>query len=199
MAISLIMLLLLTLIGVTGSQVTGLEEKMAGNMKDRNIAFQAAESALRDGLQDVLGRGTTPRASPISGTTGFWVTCNFDNVADTDDDGLCDRKWNPTSAANIEPTYSNTSISWPAFATMGVNYPAFTLNMTTTPSVPYGRFTGATPIAGVSAQPRYIIEGQNAANLTGNTALANYRITVRAQGSSANTVVWLQAVYAIRQ
>ena len=49
LAISLIMLLLLTLIGVSGSQVTGLEEKMTGNMRDRNLAFQAAESALRDG------------------------------------------------------------------------------------------------------------------------------------------------------
>lgn len=45
--VSLIMLLLLTLIGVTGTQVTSLEEKMASNMRDRNLAFQAAESALQ--------------------------------------------------------------------------------------------------------------------------------------------------------
>ena len=44
--ISLIILLLMTLIGTTGMQVTSLEEKMAGNMRDRNLAFQAAESAL---------------------------------------------------------------------------------------------------------------------------------------------------------
>ncbi|NOU21211.1 MAG: hypothetical protein HOO93_05375, partial [Methyloglobulus sp.] len=37
------------LIGATGSQVTSLEEKMAGNSKDHNLAFQAAESALRAG------------------------------------------------------------------------------------------------------------------------------------------------------
>lgn len=46
--ISLIMLLLLTLIGASGMQSASLEEKMAGNIRDRNIAFQAAESALRD-------------------------------------------------------------------------------------------------------------------------------------------------------
>ena len=46
--VSLIMLLLLTLIGITGSQVTGQEEKMAGNMRDKNLAFQAAESALSE-------------------------------------------------------------------------------------------------------------------------------------------------------
>ncbi|MFK5947321.1 MAG: PilX N-terminal domain-containing pilus assembly protein, partial [Methylococcales bacterium] len=44
LVVSLIMLLLLTLIGITGTQVTSLEEKMAGNARDQNIAFQAAES-----------------------------------------------------------------------------------------------------------------------------------------------------------
>ncbi|MBS3963381.1 MAG: pilus assembly protein [Methylomonas sp.] len=46
LVISLIMLLLLTLIGTAGVQTTTLEEKMAGNQKDRNLALQAAESAL---------------------------------------------------------------------------------------------------------------------------------------------------------
>jgi type IV pilus assembly protein PilX len=49
LVVSLIMLLLLTLIGVTAMQSTSLEEKMAGNMRDRSIAFQAAEAALRQG------------------------------------------------------------------------------------------------------------------------------------------------------
>jgi type IV pilus assembly protein PilX len=49
LVIGLIMLLLMTLIGTTGMQGTLLEEKMAGNMRDRNLAFQSAESALKDG------------------------------------------------------------------------------------------------------------------------------------------------------
>lgn len=49
LAISLIMLLLLTLIGISGMQTTVLEEKMASNSRDQNIAFQAAEAALRAG------------------------------------------------------------------------------------------------------------------------------------------------------
>jgi len=48
LVVSMIMLLLLTLIGITGMQVTGLEEKMAHNSVDKNKAFQAAEAALRD-------------------------------------------------------------------------------------------------------------------------------------------------------
>ena len=51
--VSLIMLLLLTLIGISGTQGTGQQERMAGNMKDRNLAFQAAEAALAEGESEV--------------------------------------------------------------------------------------------------------------------------------------------------
>lgn len=47
--ISLIFLLLLTMIGVTSIQDSTLQERMAGNERDRNLAFQAAEAALREG------------------------------------------------------------------------------------------------------------------------------------------------------
>jgi type IV pilus assembly protein PilX len=46
---SLLILLVMTLIGVTAMQITNLEEKMAGNLRDRNLAFQSAETALRAG------------------------------------------------------------------------------------------------------------------------------------------------------
>ncbi len=57
--VSLIMLLLLTLIGVAGSQVTGLEEKMANNSRDQNLSFQAAEAALRAAEVKVQSKDTT--------------------------------------------------------------------------------------------------------------------------------------------
>ena len=47
LVVSLIFLLVLTVIGVAAMQNTSLEEKMAGNVKDRNLAFQNAESARR--------------------------------------------------------------------------------------------------------------------------------------------------------
>ena len=49
LVVSLFMLLLLSLIGLSGMQSTALEEKMASNSRDQNIAFQAAEAALRAG------------------------------------------------------------------------------------------------------------------------------------------------------
>ena len=45
--ISLIVLLLMTLIGVTSMQNSNLQERMAGNTLEMNRAFQAAEMALR--------------------------------------------------------------------------------------------------------------------------------------------------------
>ena len=49
LVVGLIMVLLITIIGVSAIRGSGLQESMAGNMRDRNIAFQAAESALREG------------------------------------------------------------------------------------------------------------------------------------------------------
>ena len=54
--IGLIFLVLLTLIGVTAMQSTTMEEKMAGNMRERDRAFQGAESALRSAELAVMGQ-----------------------------------------------------------------------------------------------------------------------------------------------
>ena len=45
--ISLMFLIILTLIGVSAANVGILQERMAGNVRDSNIAFQRAEEALR--------------------------------------------------------------------------------------------------------------------------------------------------------
>lgn len=47
--VSLILLLIMTLIGITSMQTTVLEEKMSGNYRNSSVAFQAAESALKSG------------------------------------------------------------------------------------------------------------------------------------------------------
>lgn len=49
LAMALIFLLILTLLGVGALSTSSLQEKMAFNAKDRNIAFQAAETALNIG------------------------------------------------------------------------------------------------------------------------------------------------------
>jgi len=46
--ISLVMLLILTVLGLSSVQTTTLQERMARNARDTNLAFQAAESAIKD-------------------------------------------------------------------------------------------------------------------------------------------------------
>jgi type IV pilus assembly protein PilX len=48
MAVSLLLLLVLTVLALTASQSTVLQERMAGNARDVDLAFQAAEAGLRD-------------------------------------------------------------------------------------------------------------------------------------------------------
>lgn len=47
--VSLMILVVLTLIGITAMRATMLQEQMAGNLRDQNTALLAAEAALRDG------------------------------------------------------------------------------------------------------------------------------------------------------
>lgn len=48
MMVTLLILLVLTLLGTAGMKSTVLEEKMAGNYRDNNLAFQSAEAGLRE-------------------------------------------------------------------------------------------------------------------------------------------------------
>lgn len=47
LVVGLILLVVVTLVGVGAMQTTTLQEKMAGNLRDSNLSFQAAEAALR--------------------------------------------------------------------------------------------------------------------------------------------------------
>jgi type IV pilus assembly protein PilX len=57
---SLVILVVLTLIGVSAMQVANMEEIMAGNMKDCNQGFQAAEAAVKDATNWLSSRLTKP-------------------------------------------------------------------------------------------------------------------------------------------
>ena len=66
-------------------------------------------------------------------------------------------------------------------------------------AVPYGFYTGATPLIGVSSQPVYIIEALCSLppppGTSFGTSLCYHRITSRGFGASINSVVTLQEVY----
>lgn len=74
--VALVMLLLLTVIGLSSMRGTSLQENMAGNMRDSNLALQASEAALRKGEEEVTKRF-------VAGTLG---TLETSNLADSYDD-----------------------------------------------------------------------------------------------------------------
>ena len=71
LVLGLILLLVLTLIGVSTMQNSVFDEKMAGNAKDRNFAFQAAESALREGELWLKDNDIEPLET-TTGAYGVW-------------------------------------------------------------------------------------------------------------------------------
>lgn len=67
MVVSLMMLVVMTLIGVTAMRSTILEEKMSGNTRDSMLALQAAETTLLD-AEDYLANTINALAVAFDGT-----------------------------------------------------------------------------------------------------------------------------------
>ena len=132
LAIGLLILVVMTLIGVTGMSTSGLQLKMAGNLKDWHLAFQAVEAGLRDGETDIATGGR------INGAEG--ADCGVTGV-NASRDGLC---------GQLDPTIAYTQNVW---QNMDWKAGAATIKYVT-----YGAKTGAVALTGVAAQPRYIIE-----------------------------------------
>jgi type IV pilus assembly protein PilX len=156
--VSLVILVVMTLIGITAMGGSSLQERMAGNSRDMSIAFQAAEAALRDGESFFINN-----AIPALNVDPF--------LFDGTNTGLYDRGNMPdvSSAA----TWAN---SLPAAA-----------------------------VAGVTTQPRYVIERvltQPVDSLNVTDPYADppqvrtwARVTARSEGGTTNTQVMLQSYF----
>lgn len=125
---ALIFLVVLTIIGVGVVGTTTTEEKMARNFRDNDVAFAAAEAALRDAEIRINGLWSNP-AQPI-GPYSFSDDCT---------DGLCNLLPGGAVPADKQPVYDHFS-------------------MTASPSSSLGTTTNSPAIVQVSAQPRYLIE-----------------------------------------
>jgi type IV pilus assembly protein PilX len=70
--VALIMLILITLIGVSAAQMQTMEVRMAANMHNRNLALQSAESALRT-AEDGLSQANYSSAQFSADTAGLYL------------------------------------------------------------------------------------------------------------------------------
>lgn len=77
--VALVFLVVMAMLGVTVANVTVLQERMAGHTRDRDLALQAAEAALRDAeirLADPVFRAGAVAFNPLNGNdSAFWDTC----------------------------------------------------------------------------------------------------------------------------
>lgn len=62
LVIALVFLLLLTIIGVTAMNTTTMQERMAGNARDRNAAFQVTEATLRVAEEEIRDGANTAQS-----------------------------------------------------------------------------------------------------------------------------------------
>ena len=168
LVISLVMLLLLTLIGITSVQTTSLEEKMAGNMRDQNIAFQSAEAGLRAGeqrIEQIWNNGAGSIQKFCNGTSGVFYKAATPNVCD----GAC------TAPSCPAPSPGNSS-TW------------------TTASKSVVAVTGNTQVV---SEPRYYITYiNNTPDIAGVAPPElSFMITARGTGGQSNTQVILRSYY----
>jgi len=189
--VALLFLVMLTLLGVTAMTSSTMEERMAGNARDTSVAFQAAEAALRDARRDL---GEYPPA-PFTGRRNLpagWAL----NAANFGVFG---------AAASCNPAPAAQGLCWPdAYAGDVAHLPPLppAHSMTAAPSVQYGQFTGSAALAGVAAQPRYIIEvfglvrTDESFGASPTPYFNFFRITAVGYGASPNTRVMLQEVIA---
>jgi type IV pilus assembly protein PilX len=80
LVIALVMLVVLTMMSIAGMQTTSIQERMAGNLRDKNLAFQSAEAALRE-AERFLESAVLP---DFNGTNGLYESATFDRDDWTD-------------------------------------------------------------------------------------------------------------------
>lgn len=165
LVIALIFLIVLTILGLVSIRSSTLQERMAGNDRDRALAFEAAEAALRDAERDVLANLTPESPFDAACTNGLCLpatiaTPNWEQVPWT---GTTSRVYGVASGAGAYPA----DVSQP---------PRYIVELL--PDLPVG--------AGNS------LNANVRSSTSGGTA---YRITARGWGRRDTTQVMLQSVY----
>ena len=172
LAAVLIMMLALAFLALGAMSSSVLQEKMAGNTRDQNVAMQAAEAALRDAERDIEAN---------IDSAGFNYACT---------NGLCLPPSMAASGATSAPVWKQ--IDW---STKGRAYGSRTGNSALVG--PGNAALASQPTYIVELLPRLLPgPGESACTTCAQPLTAQpYRISVRAYGVRSSTVVMLQSTY----
>lgn len=79
--VALMILILMTLLALSASQVTALQERMAGVYRADNLAFQSAEERLRREEREALSDPLACDNAPTAGVPSSWLNGSATNPA----------------------------------------------------------------------------------------------------------------------
>lgn len=92
---SLLLLVILTVLGVALMRLTNMQERMAGNTRDMNLALQGAEAGLREAERVIAAQATLP----VIESYGTDAACQFCTDLPVDIENADIFNW----SANAEP------------------------------------------------------------------------------------------------
>lgn len=184
---SLVLLIVISMLGLSAAQIALEEEKAARNDRDRQIAFQAAEAALGDAELDIEN-------SPAPEKSRSRIFSKNSSLGFPDD-----------SEASCQSGKGNIYLGLCSHSRDAGKAAWLTANLTDDSSaqntVPYGTFTGKSFPIGKgnlpSKLPKYIIEllVYNHEGESADQVSYFYRVTAIGFGARENTQVVLQAFY----
>lgn len=168
---ALVLLLVLTLLGLSAIQTTTLEERMAGNYRSGTAAFEAAESALREG-ESTVGGFTTRPLPKSDGATGVWVLDSPD-----------------PDASKSEAWWREASASWWGSTNNIGSY---------TKSLEFVSGKQVDPPHYLIEEVGLIKDSLNVGQSKDENGRYFYQITARGTGVNQNSISLLRSVYARR-
>lgn len=187
--VSLLLLIMLTIVGITSMSNTRLEQQMSGNSQDKRLSFQMAELALRDGerqaFNNILSRRTHQDGIYDHSSGGSLSVLNgfdWDNA-------------NPANGGQPEPTGGTTNEGYILFT--GEFITGGSTIVLRDASDPNGLDDDLDAGAKTKQIPRYAIEnlGQSRIRNVGKTIpkVTRFRITSRGTGLASSTHTFLQS------
>lgn len=192
----MLILVVVTLIGVSAVQISILGERSARNDRDFQVAFQAAEAALLDAEIDMNG--------PATGTLPPGVNRRINTFAPGNDIAFIDGCGTTTTSKGLCALNASGKPAWLTVNFVGADAPV----------VRFGDFTGRVFDAGGQGvkpveRPRYVIEVFPNPEVFGNKGSSNqnkssegshpppksYRVTALGFGPRQDIQVVLQTVF----
>jgi type IV pilus assembly protein PilX len=186
LVVSLVLLIMVLLLGVSAAQLSLQGEKAARSERDRNVAFLAAEDALKDAEHDIDDSGDPARRAAFASGDGFAEVCD---AAGGSGAGV-------SAGLRVRMPAAATPV-WQQVDLSGVEDGGDC-------TVAHGAYTGAVMPTGEGflpfKKPRYVIERMECHH-PGDDASAGapphycYRVTAIGFGARPETEVVLQSVF----